>query len=332
MSYRLDAKQLFLTYPKCNILPGTALSLLEIICERHKIEKYIVAQEKHQDGTDHLHVWLRLTKRFNTRNPRAFDLEWDGVNYHGNYQPCRRASAVQKYCQKGGNFVTNMDDCTTKSSSIWSEAIQAAKENGRKEALTMLENDSVAARSILIHREAIVRNLTAMSTRVKPPLFSLDMFPAWNPNWWEKGQKTMILHGKSGCGKTCLAKAILPTALFVTHMDQLKNFDPEMNEGLIFDDMNFNHQPREAQIHLMDCYDDRTLHVRYTTAEIPAGTPKIITTNLPPMQVCLLWDEAIKRRVDVIEMLAIDNFKPDQDYTPAPELNLENWLNTDFIE
>jgi len=80
-------------------------------------------------------------------------------------------------------------------------------------------------------------------------------------------------------------------------MDKLRELTPtKAKKGLIFDDMSFVHLPREAQIHLVDVFDDTQIHCRYNHVEIPAGTPRIITTNLLPSQIFKWDEEAIRRR------------------------------------
>jgi len=94
---------------------------------------------------------------------------------------------------------------------------------------------------------------------------------------------------------------MMPTALFVTHMDDLLKFDAGQHEGIIFDDMSFLHLHREGQIHLVDVEQPRSIHCRYSAANIPANTPKIVTTNNEGGKVVDLFDAAIKRRCLVLE-------------------------------
>lgn len=60
--------------------------------------------------------------------------------------------------------------------------------------------------------------------------------------------------------------------------------------------MSFLHLPREGQIHLVDTADESQVHARYEMVEIPAGTPRIITTNLMPSEIFAWENEAIRRR------------------------------------
>lgn len=108
---------------------------------------------------------------------------------------------------------------------------------------------------------------------------------------------SVILHGPSNTGKTCYARALLPKALFVTHMDDLLKYDMGTHDGLIFDDISLVHLHREAQIHVLDFDQPRSIHCRYQVATLPAGTKKIFTTNNDGGFIYLAGDPALERRV-----------------------------------
>lgn len=141
--------------------------------------------------------------------------------------------------------------------------------------------------------------LPKRDSNVAPIVVDMDSFgtiPQWDPN------TTLLIWGPPGKGKTTLAKNLIENPLFISHMDKLKDFDPTTHGGIIFDDMSFAHFPRTAQIALVDVENDRQIHVRYTYAEIPAGTKKIVTTNDFPEHIFLFGDEAIRRRLTVWKM------------------------------
>jgi len=114
-------------------------------------------------------------------------------------------------------------------------------------------------------------------------------------NWNDCGLKSLVLHGPAGCGKTNWAKIhCKKPALFVTHLDRLKDFDPTYHQSIIFDDLSFSHLPRTSQIHLVDRENPRDIHIRYKIINIPARVQKIFTCNEIPFT---RHDEAINRRI-----------------------------------
>lgn len=97
----MRAKGWFLTYPKCPVTPQAALEYLR---EKHTITEYVIAQEKHADGTDHLHAFIKTEKR--TEFGKTI---FDFPDYHGNYQIAKSWSCVKAYVTKGGNYISNID-------------------------------------------------------------------------------------------------------------------------------------------------------------------------------------------------------------------------------
>lgn len=100
--YQLRTKRLFLTYPQCTLKKEEALPLL---ASKVSIKEYVIAEEKHQNGDDHLHVYLLLEDTLSTSNPNYLDIG----GFHGNYQSCRSEKNVVKYCTKAENFISNFD-------------------------------------------------------------------------------------------------------------------------------------------------------------------------------------------------------------------------------
>lgn len=178
----------------------------------------------------------------------------------------------------------------------------AAKSKEFSSAMKLLEDSPMGCRDLLLHPhlKQSIWDLAQPDRPIKPPrdLETYGSVPQWDRS------KALILHGSSGLGKSSLARSLMPTALFVSHMEDLKMFKPGIHEGIIFDDMNWMGDPetqrgrwsRESQIHLVDWDNDRSIHCRYHNTTIPAGTPKVFTTNLLPREILLVHDEAIHRR------------------------------------
>jgi len=118
--------------------------------------------------------------------------------------------------------------------------------------------------------------------------------------WEDTANKSVVMVGPPGCGKTNWAKkrATKP-ALFVTHLDGLKHYDPNYHKSIIFDDMDFHRLPRPTQIFLLDRENMRDIHVRYSVVNIPAGVEKYFTANMDPFP---RGDPALERRMQCINV------------------------------
>ena len=97
MNFRLNAKNIFLTYPHCN---GSKQDLLDFINTKYpnKPFRYVIAQETHQDGSLHLHALICVIsgRGVDTRNPNY----WDFNGCHGNYKPAANPAGLWDYLHK----------------------------------------------------------------------------------------------------------------------------------------------------------------------------------------------------------------------------------------
>lgn len=118
-----------------------------------------------------------------------------------------------------------------------------------------------------------------------------EKITCWETPW--------IVWGEPGIGKTEFALQHFEKPFFCCHIDQLLDYVPENHDGIIFDDMKFNHWPRESQIHILDTNQTRAIHCRHYTATIPRRTKKIFCTNVYGGHIFDLDDGAIERRVKV---------------------------------
>lgn len=130
------------------------------------------------------------------------------------------------------------------------------------------------SRDFCLHGAAIERNLKAS----KVVHYSSKFSPAdFNQPLCHLNKSTLIT-GPSGTGKTQFALAHFKNPLLVSHVDKLKTLTPD-HDGIVFDDMSFDHWPVESVIHLLDTDCEREIHIRYGTVTIPANTKKIFTHN-----------------------------------------------------
>lgn len=98
---RIRAKGWFCTWPKCDASKEYALEMLKM---DHQIVEYVICQEDHQDGSKHLHGFLKMEKTIEFK-PNLFDF----AEYHGNYQPAKSWRAVIAYVKKDGDFISSFN-------------------------------------------------------------------------------------------------------------------------------------------------------------------------------------------------------------------------------
>lgn len=106
--FQLNSSKLFLTYPEAD--PCTLQQIYYDLTEKFEHSKLLVAEERHQNGNLHFHCYIELQSALRTTDPRFADLKRpDGTVLHGNYQGCRSAKNVVKYCTKEDNFLSTFD-------------------------------------------------------------------------------------------------------------------------------------------------------------------------------------------------------------------------------
>lgn len=202
---------------------------------------------------------------------------------------------ASEYCKKDGKF-TEIGQLSQPGKRTDILRIQEMIDTGMTDREIAIRYFSAWSRM----RGAITAYRNLISPPSTSPQFPLESFPSTWPR--VLATNVTILWGETDIGKTSYAKALLPGALMVSHCDDLRHFKEEEHNGIIFDDMDFTHFPRSAQIHIVDTADDRSIHCRYDVAFIPAGTKKIFTTNNFNGSI-FMDDPAIARRIETIHLV-----------------------------
>lgn len=83
MPFRLQSKQLFLTYAQCDLDVKEMLEYLTAILP--EIEQYVIAKELHANGDHHRHCYFKLKETLDTRDERFADIKIGDQTFHGNY-------------------------------------------------------------------------------------------------------------------------------------------------------------------------------------------------------------------------------------------------------
>lgn len=105
-NFRINCKRLFITFPQTDTLKDDAAEKLKSNTKTNDCS-FIVAQERHQDGNTHLHVYIEKPSNFNFRDPKYFDFI---TGKHGNIQKVRSKEAVIGYVCKEGEFICHKID------------------------------------------------------------------------------------------------------------------------------------------------------------------------------------------------------------------------------
>lgn len=95
--WRLEARNLFLTYPQCQTTKESVLSNCLVLFGA-TLKWAVVARETHEDGEPHLHVCVALKSKYRSRVPDHLD---QLAGKHGNYQAMRNIrSSLQYICKE----------------------------------------------------------------------------------------------------------------------------------------------------------------------------------------------------------------------------------------
>lgn len=116
-------KHFLITYARCDLPPIDALTALLATLDGLRATPIgiRVAQEEHDDGGLHLHVFLRLERSLRTRNARIFDIG----DHHPNIQSCRDPRASFTYVSKGNNYVDHLNPDPGAGKRKWDDVVAA---------------------------------------------------------------------------------------------------------------------------------------------------------------------------------------------------------------
>lgn len=257
--FRINQKKFHVTY-KTHI---DQEQLLDFFRGKRDLSRYSVVWEIGDEGNDyeHTHALVEFSKPFESRDARCFDFQ--GI--HPNIQSVtseKHWENTWEYHEKAPIKLTR--DGVKKTVQLLHEQIQKAE--------TLADAAEIAGVTVRSYQDLVIirkekKRKAAGASYIE---FSRPL---------EEGFRALVIWGPTGTGKTQYALAHFKQPLLVSHMDDLKDFDENRNDGIVFDDMSFQHLPRESMIHMLDWDVGRSIHCRHTCAYIPEHTRKIFTTN-----------------------------------------------------
>ncbi len=240
--FRLQARNLYLTYPRCERGHAEVMTRIRERFGDGQIDYVVVGRELHADGSHHLHVALGLKSRVNYRTPACLD--WV-TGQHGNYQSTRDRVHVLRYCIKDGDYSQHgivVDDylrARKKHKGKQSEAVAKEVQDGKslKEISDAYPGFTLMNLPKIKAYQSFVENThggEALDGNVQP-ILSLSISPverklyAWlRSNLHGRptrpfGKKQMYLHGPTNLGKTSLVMTLM-TSFRIYWMPMEENF------------------------------------------------------------------------------------------------------------
>lgn len=299
--FRFNARNAFLTYSNLEQqgvrdCATWRLDLVAFIISEFQPVYIIHCLESHQDGNNHVHCLVKFGRKLDVDGRR---FRFRGVNC--NVQSAKKIPAIIRYIQKDGNW--DEYGSNEKSESISPSTINFF-EIARSSDYESWINECIMLKLPFGYSEAIWNYISKKSINTideDTPIVG-TMIPQLRTYQLPINHKSFILLGPAGCGKTTYAKTVCEKpALFVTHLDVLKEFNAATHKSIIFDDMDFRHMPRVSQIHIVDTENPRAIHRRYGITTIPSNITKYFTCNEYPF----IEDAAIKRRTLLINIRSL---------------------------
>nr|CCH75852.1 replication initiation protein [Tomato yellow leaf curl virus] len=301
--FKINAKNYFLTYPKCSLTKEEALSQLFKIQIPTSKEGLRICRELQDEGTPHLHVLILFEGKFQCKNNRFFDLTSPtrSAHFHPNIQGAKSSSDVKTYMEKDGDIldhgVFQVDGRSARggcqsANDAYAEAINAGS---KAQALNILKEK--APRDFLLQFHNLNSNLDRIFQEPPAPYISpflsssfnqvpeeLEVWVSenvmssaarpWRPN-------SIVIEGDSRTGKTMWARSLGPHNYLCGHLDlspKVYSNDAWYN---IIDDVNPHYLKHFKEF--MGAQRDWQSNTKYgKPIQIKGGIPTIFLCNPGP--------------------------------------------------
>ena len=290
------------------------------------ITAYVICREIHSNPADperchHLHILLKTNQRFETSNGNWWDLP-GRLDEHGERRRLhpyivtpnnahRDIAKLVMYITKDGYALMNLGrqfpSYQEEAEQNWGQRINECTSQAEAENMLRTDYPTIWYK----HGPTIITMLANTFGLFEPSIYSIDDFTASDIlAEVVNDRKSLVMTGASGTGKTELAIVMAPSdkTLLVCTIDDLKNLTPQHTK-IVFDDFNCNttNMTFEEAIHLADLAHSATVRCRYRNVTIPAGMPRVFTTNLPANEIFPTpgndtQKAALERRLHVVEV------------------------------
>lgn len=316
---RLRTLKPFITWPQCDKTKDHVLQKFKKLIEekKKKFEFIIVAQEKHQDGKEHIHLVAKLAT-----STQLAGTKLDGITgKRGNYQSSRVLLDTVNYVIKDGDYLVEPVEFDLKE---WIR-LKTAKKNPKSDVLakriingeSIMEIAKTEPGYVMTNLQKMLSFKTFHEMQTK-----IQNKPDWNgiiPNkeyndeekqiiqWIEKNVKTerkwtdkhLFIHGSTQLGKTTLARELSKTLrTYFLPMDE-EFYDGYSDEYDLIILEEFKHHKR---LQWMNRFLDGNCHLRIKGGQVfrEKCTPVIILSNYSLAE---CYPKVHEERRDVFETL-----------------------------
>lgn len=292
--FRISAKKLLLTYSQIN--PEiTHKHILEQLKDKTNLHdfKYVISKEYHVDGGTHFHAILIHNEKFEIFTSDTLDIEFQQQTFHGNYTPVRKLRNAIAYVCKDNAYITNLQNLrdgelmTAKEfliKEVQNKGIEKAlMEHYRRSPEKAIAGISVSALKKQFHDIEKIK-LTLKLDEINTP-FRLEHFRvhAKLKQWMKRPNKTLVLVGDSGEGKTQFCKAYVKyhnlKTLIIHHKEDFRRLNPTY-DAIIIDDANIHDFEETQLLSVIDNQTDKTIRVLYESVIKKANLVQMIAMNL----------------------------------------------------
>jgi len=291
--FRIAAKKLLLTYSQVDP-QMSALHVLEQLQSNTYLHqfKYVIAKEHHQDGNTHFHVIIIQEQKVDIKNPNALDIQFQQQNLHGNYVSVKSLTHAISYVCKNNQYITNLDNL--KDGQLLSAKqfiISQVKEKGIEQALIEhYQRDpekAIAGISISALKKQFYDIQKIQSTLQQDQIHTPFTLQNFNIStqlkaWMDNPNKTFIIVGNSGIGKTQFCKAFAKhknlKTLLVNHKEDFRRLNDSF-QCIIIDDANLQEFEETQLLSIIESQTGKSIRVLYDNVIKKANIVQMIAMN-----------------------------------------------------
>nr|APB54091.1 rolling circle replication initiator protein [Beet curly top virus] len=300
--FRIQAKNIFLTYPQCSLSKEEALEQIQGI-QLSSNKKYIkIARELHEDGQPHLHVLLQLEGKVQITNIRLFDLvsPTRSAHFHPNIQGAKSSSDVKSYVDKDGDTIEwgefQIDGRSARGGQQTANDSYAKALNASylEQALQILKEEH--PKDYFLQHHNLLNNAQKIFQRAPDPwtpLFPLSSFtnvPEEMQEWADAyfgvdaaarplRYNSIIIEGDSRTGKTMWARSLGAHNYITGHLDFSPRTYYDEVEYNVIDDVDPTYLKMKHWKHLIGAQNEWQTNLKY-------GKPRVIKGGIPCIILC----------------------------------------------